>query len=211
MTAGYVDGSIRAFLDKLATSSPEPGGGSVAAMSGALGAGLVSMVASLTVGKEKYAGVQEEIQSLLAASEQVRSDLQVLVQRDTEVYGAVSEAMKLPRDTEQQKAERDKKMQAALKEAAKVPLTIAEQSLKVAELSLTAADIGNVNAVSDAGVAVLLADAAAQSAALNVKINIGWISDEAFNRSAWRRVVEILAAAAGLRERVMAMTYEKLG
>ncbi|MCJ7797692.1 MAG: cyclodeaminase/cyclohydrolase family protein [Thermoleophilia bacterium] len=211
MTAGYVDGSIRAFLDKLATSSPEPGGGSVAAMSGALGAGLVSMVASLTVGKEKYAGVQEEIQSLLAASEQVRSDLQVLVQRDTEVYGAVSEAMKLPRDTEQQKAERDKKMQAALKEAAKVPLTIAEQSLKVAELSLTAADIGNVNAVSDAGVAVLLADAAAQSAALNVKINIGWISDEEFNRSAWRRVEEILAATAGLRERVMTTTYEKLG
>ena len=104
MTTGYVDGTIRAFLDKLATSSPEPGGGSVAAMTGALGAGLVSMVASLTVGKEKYAGVQGEIQSLLAASEQVRSDLQDLVQRDTEVYGAVSEAMKLPRDTEQQKA-----------------------------------------------------------------------------------------------------------
>ena len=85
-----MDGTIKAFLDKLATSSPEPGGGSVAAMTGALGAGLVSMVASLTVGKEKYAGVQAEIQSLLAASEQVRADLQVLVQRDTEVYGAYS-------------------------------------------------------------------------------------------------------------------------
>ncbi len=211
MTTGYVDGTIKAFLDKLATSSPEPGGGSVAAMTGALGAGLVSMVASLTVGKEKYAGVQAEIQSLLAASEQVRSELQVLVQRDTEVYGAVAEAMKLPRDTEQQKAERDATMQVALKEAAKVPLTIAEQSLKVAELSLTGAEIGNVNAVSDAGVAVLLADAAAQSAALNVKINVGWIEDQEFNRSTWQRVEEILSATAGLRERVMTLTYEKLG
>jgi len=211
VTAGYVDGTIRAFLDRLAASSPEPGGGSVAAMTGALGAGLVSMVASLTVGKGKYAGVQDEIQSLLATSERVRSDLQDLVQRDTEVYGAVSEAMKLPRDTDEQKTERDEKMQAALKEAARVPLTIAEQSLKVAELSLTAADIGNVNAVSDAGVAVLLADAAAQSAALNVKINMGWISDEEFNRSVWLRVEEILAATSGLRERVMTMTYEKLG
>jgi len=211
VTTGYVDGTIKAFLDKLATSSPEPGGGSVAAMTGALGAGLVSMVASLTVGKEKYAGVQAEIQSLLAASEQVRADLQVLVQRDTEVYGAVAEAMKLPRDTEQQKAERDATMQVALKEAAKVPLTIAEQSLKVAELSLTGAEIGNVNAVSDAGVAVLLADAAAQSAALNVKINVGWIEDQEFNRSTWQRVEEILAATAGLREQVMTLTYEKLG
>jgi len=180
-------------------------------MTGALGAGLVSMVASLTVGKVDYSGVQMEIRSLLTDSERVRSDLQDLVQRDTEVYGAVSAAMKLPRDTAEQKAERNEKMQAALKEAAKVPLTIAEQCLKVAELSLTGAEIGNVNAVSDAGVAVLLADAGAQSAALNVKINIGWINDEEFNRSSWQRVEEILAATAGLRQRVMMLTYEKLG
>ncbi len=211
MTAGYVDGSIRAFLDKLSTSSPEPGGGSVAALAAALGAGLVSMVASLTVGKEKYAGVQGQIQELLQASEAIRETLQGLVQRDTEVYGAVSAAMKLPRETEGQKAERERLMQAALVEAAKVPLSIAEQSLKVAELSLTAAEIGNVNAVSDAGVAVLLADAAAQSAALNVKINIGWISDSGFNESSWQRVGEILDATADLRSRVMALTYEKLG
>lgn len=211
MTAGYVDGSIRAFLDKLATSSPEPGGGSVAALAAALGAGLVSMVASLTIGKEKYAAVQDEIHALLAASEQVRADLQDLVQRDTEVYGAVSLAMKLPRDTERQKAEREEKMQAALKEAATVPLTIAEQALKVAELSVIAAEIGTVNAVSDAGVAVLLADAAAQSAALNVKINTGYITDGGFNASCGSRVDEILGATARLREQVVATTYEKLG
>lgn len=211
MTDGYIDGSIRAFLDKLATSSPEPGGGSVAALAGALGAALVSMVASLTVGKEKYADVQDDIKVLLGRSEAVREALQELVQRDTEVYGAVSEAMKLPRDTEEQKEARDRLMQAALVEAAKVPLAIAEQSLAVAELSLTAGEIGNVNAVSDAGVAVLLADAAAQSAALNVKINIGWIADEAFNSASWGRVQQILTETAQLRESVMALTYEKLG
>ncbi|MHB9149612.1 MAG: cyclodeaminase/cyclohydrolase family protein [Thermoleophilia bacterium] len=211
MTDGYIDGSIRAFLDKLATSSPEPGGGSVAALAAALGAGLVSMVAGLTVGKEKYAEVQDDIKVLLGRSEAVRDALQESVQKDTEVYGAVSAAMKLPRDTDEQKVARDRLMQAALVEAAKVPLAIAEQALTVAELSLTAAEIGNVNAVSDAGVAVLLADAAAQSAALNVKINIGWIQDEAFGETTWSRVQEILAETAALRVSVMGLTYEKLG
>lgn len=208
---GYIDGSIRAFLDKLATSSPEPGGGSVAALAAALGAGLVSMVASLTVGKEKYAEVQDDVKALLDRSETVRAALQELVQKDAEVYGAVSEAMKLPRDTDEQRVARDRLMQAALVEAAKVPLAIAEQALTVAELSLTAGEIGNVNAVSDAGVAVLLADAAAQSAALNVKINVGWIQDEAFNDASWSRVQEILGKTAALRVSVMGLTYEKLG
>jgi formiminotetrahydrofolate cyclodeaminase len=207
----YVDGSIRAFLDKLAGSSPEPGGGSVAALVGALGAGLVSMVASLTVGKEKYAGVQDQIQALLAESESVRESLQQLLQLDTEVYGAVSVAMKLPRDTEEQKTARDAQMQVALKAAAGVPLDIAEQALLVARLSLTAGEIGNVNAVSDAGVAVLLADAAAQSAALNVKINTGYITDAAYNEASWARVQAILAETGALSEQVMALTYQKLG
>ncbi|MCZ7662139.1 MAG: cyclodeaminase/cyclohydrolase family protein [Thermoleophilia bacterium] len=211
MAVPYVDGSIRAFLDKLATSSPEPGGGSVAALTGALGAGLVSMVAALTIGKEKYAGVQDRIEVLLGEAEAVRVSLQELLQRDTEVYGAVSEAMKLPRETEEQKSVRDARMQTALREAARVPLAIGEHSLRVARLSVTAAEIGNVNAVSDAGVAVLLAEAAAQSAALNVKINLGWISDAEFNRSSWDRVEAVLAETARLRAQVVAMTYEKLG
>jgi formiminotetrahydrofolate cyclodeaminase len=209
--AGYVDGSIRAFMDKLATSSPEPGGGSVAALTGALGAGLVSMVCSLTLGKEKYADVQDDIKSLLEASEAARVALQDLVQADTEAYGAFAAAMKLPRDTDEQKAARDRRMQETLLVAANVPLAIAEQSLVVAKLSLTAGQIGNVNAVSDAGVAVLLAESAAQSGALNVKINLGWIEDKAFTAAAWARIEAILAETADLRKEVMALTYEKLG
>lgn len=209
--AGYVDGSMRAFLDKLATASPEPGGGSVAAMTGALGAGLVSMVCSLTVGKEKYADVQDDIKTLLDKAEACRERLQSLIQEDTEAYGAFSAAMKLPKDTEEQKAERDRRMQETLLTAAKVPLSITEQALVVAQLSLTAGQIGNVNAVSDAGVAVLLADAAAQSGALNVKINLGWIEDKEFTRTTWERVQTILEETGRLRTQVMDLTYQKLG
>ncbi len=95
--------------------------------------------------------------------------------------------------------------------AAQVPLSITEQALVVAQLSLTAGQIGNVNAVSDAGVAVLLAEAAAQSGALNVKINLGWIEDKEFTRTAWERVQTILAETARLRTQVMDLTYQKLG
>jgi len=211
VSKSYVDGSIKAFLDKLATSSPEPGGGSVAALAGALGAGLVSMVANLTLGKEKYADVEDRVQLLLAEAEEVRAFLQDLVQSDTEAYAAVSAAMKLPRETEEQKAERDRRMQASLKEAANVPLAIGEQSLRVAQLSLTAAQIGNVNAVSDAGVAVLLADAAAESAALNVKINVGYISDQEYNQVSWARMQAIMDEVWQLRTKVLRLTYEKLG
>jgi len=211
VSKSYVEGSIKGFLDKLATSSPEPGGGSVAALAGALGAGLVSMVANLTLGKEKYADVEDRVQLLLAEAEEVRAFLQDLVQSDTEAYAAVSAAMKLPRATEDQKAERDRKMQESLKEAANVPLAIGEQSLRVAQLSLTAAQIGNVNAVSDAGVAVLLADAAAESAALNVKINVGYISDQEYNQVSWARMQAIMDEVWQLRQKVLRLTYEKLG
>ena len=207
----YVEKPMIAFLDKLASRSPEPGGGSVSALVAALGAALVSMVANLTLGKEKYADVQDEVEELLASSEGLRGELQVLIQKDTEVYAGVSAAFKLPRETEEEKAERKRRVQDALKLATEVPFEIAEKCLEVARLSETSALIGNVGAVSDAGVAVLLAEAAAQSAALNVKINVNSIDDEEFAQARWNRVRELLEEAAGLRERVLEMTYEKLG
>jgi len=207
----YVEKPMIVFLDKLASRSPEPGGGSVAALTGALGAALVSMVANLTLGKEKYAGVQDKVEELLASSEKLRGELQGLIQKDTEVYADVSAAFKLPRETEEEKAERAGRIQEALKLATEVPFEIAEKCLEAARLSETSAVIGNVGAVSDAGVAVLLAEAAAQSAALNVKINVNSIEDKGFSETKWDRVCEILEEAADLRERVVQMTYEKLG
>lgn len=207
----YVEKPMIVFLDKLASRSPEPGGGSVSALGGALGAALVSMVANLTLGKEKYADVQGQVEELLASSEKLRDELQGLIQKDTEVYADVSAAFKLPRETEEEKAERAERIQEALKLATEVPFEIAEKCLEVARLSETSAVIGNVGAVSDAGVAALLAESAAQSAALNVKINVNSIEDRGFADTKWDRIREILEEAADLRERVVQMTYEKLG
>jgi glutamate formiminotransferase/formiminotetrahydrofolate cyclodeaminase len=207
----YLEKPMVVFLDKLASRSPEPGGGSVSALVGALGAALVSMVGNLTLGKEKYADVQDKVEELLASSEKLRDELQRLIQKDTEVYADVSAAFKLPRETEEEKAERAARIQEALKLATEVPFEIGEKCLEVARLSETSAVIGNVGAVSDAGVAVLLAEAAAQSAALNVKINVNSIEDREFSDSKWARIQEILKETATLRERVVQLTYEKLG
>src|SRR5450756_3229183 len=167
----YLEGPMVGFVDRLASGSPEPGGGAASAAVAALGAALVSMVANLTVGKEKYADVQDRITELLDASEKARRELQDLVQEDTEVYAVLAAAFKMPRKTDEEKAKRNEAVQSALREATAVPYAIAEKCLEVAKLSEVAAEIGNVNAVSDAGVAALLAEAAARCAALNVKIN----------------------------------------
>jgi len=207
----YVKKPMIVFINKLASRSPEPGGGSVSALVGALGAALVSMVGNLTLGKEKYAEVQDQIEELLKSSEKLRDELQRLIQEDTEVYADVSVAFKLPRDTEEEKAVRAERIQKALKKATEVPFEIAEKCLEVARLSETSAEIGNVGAVSDAGVAVLLAEAAAQSAALNVKINVNSIEDQDFAEEKWSRIEEIFKETAELRGRVVKLTYEKLG
>lgn len=206
----YVQGTIESYLDKLASAEPEPGGGSVAALVGALGAALVTMVTDLTLGKEKYAAVQEDMTAIREAAEKLRAELQELVSLDADAYAAVAAAMKLPKDDETQKAERARLLQAALKGAAGAPLKVAQAALEVARLSLPAAEKGNPNAVSDAGVAVLLADSAAQSAALNVKINLAWIEDADFNATAWAQVEAILSEAARLRDIVLALTYSKI-
>ncbi|MBU4490404.1 MAG: cyclodeaminase/cyclohydrolase family protein [Actinobacteria bacterium] len=207
----YLEGSILGFMDKLAGSSPEPGGGAASALAAAVGAALVSMVANLTVGKEKYSDVQDRIRDLLVSSEEVRGLLQGLVQEDTEVYGVLSKAFKMPRETTEEKKARKEAVQAALKEATMVPYRIAEQCLEVARLSEVAADIGNVNAVSDAGVAALLAEAGARCAALNVKINLTSIDDDAFTSEKWTGTQDILSRVGELREKVVGVTYDKLG
>jgi formiminotetrahydrofolate cyclodeaminase len=143
-------------------------------------------------------------------AEAVRRRLESLVTLDALAYGKVATAMKLPRDDGAQKEARRRVLQTALQGAAEVPLEVAETALEVAKLALPAAEKGNVNGVSDAGVAALLADAAAQSAALNVKINLAWIEDEDFKHDAWARIEAVLSEAARLRDIVMALTYSKI-
>ena len=207
----YIEQPLRYFMDKLASKSPEPGGGSVAALVGSLGAALVSMVSNLTLGKEKYKDVQPQIDALLKESEKLRGEMQDLIQKDTEAYGSLSEVYKMPKNTDAEKAARTVKMQEALKKACQVPFEIGLKSLDVAKLAERAAEIGNVAAVSDAGVAVLLAQACAQSAALNVKINVNSIKDESYNKATWSRMEDVLTQVAALEKSVMATTYKKMG
>jgi formiminotetrahydrofolate cyclodeaminase len=207
----YLEGPMMGFIDRLASGAPEPGGGAASAAAAALGAALVSMVANLTIGKEKYADVRDRVAELLEASEKTRGELQELVQKDTEVYGVLAAAFKMSRETDEEKARREDAVQSALREATAVPFAIAEKCLEVAKLSEVAAEIGNVNAVSDAGVAALLAEAGAQCAALNVKINLNSIDDERFSREKWEAIEDILSRAQELRDRVVKVTYEKLG
>ena len=207
----YIDQPIRHFLDKLASKAPEPGGGSVAALTGSLGAGLVSMVCSLTLGKEKYKDVQPQVEALIKESEKLRGEMQDLIQKDTEVYGGLSEVYKMPKNTDAEKAARTAQMQVALKKACQVPFEIGLKSLEVAQLAQRAAEIGNVAAVSDAGVAVLLAQACAQSAALNVKINVNSIKDDAYNKETWSKMEAVLKQVAALEKSVMETTYKKMG
>ena len=199
------------FLDKLSSKSPEPGGGSAAALVGAEGAALVGMVCYLTLGKEKYADVQADIEKLRDASESARADLQRLLQEDTEAFAEASAAYKLPKDTDEQKAARDKAIQSGLKKATEVPFAIGGKSLEVARLSVIAAEKGNKGAVSDAGVAVLFAESAVQAAALNVRINLVSIKDPAYVEEKWTKMQAMLKEAGELKEIVMKITYEKIG
>jgi len=207
----FINEPLKYFLDQLASSAPVPGGGSVAALTGALGAGLVTMVSSLTLGKEKYKDVQPQIEVLLKESEKVRAEMQDLIQKDIDVFGSLSEVYKMPKNTDAEKAARNDNIQEVLKKACQVPFDIGVKSLEVAKLAQRAAEIGTTAAVSDAGVAVLLARACAQSAALNVKININSIKDEAYNQATWSRMQDILKQVEDLEKSVLATTYRKMG
>jgi glutamate formiminotransferase/formiminotetrahydrofolate cyclodeaminase len=168
------------FIEEVASKRPVPGGGSVAATSGAMSAALLSMVCGLTIGKRKYQEVEEELKEVLQTVGRLKEELKELVVKDAESYQRVMDARKLTRHTEIEEKRRDAAIQEATKQAASIPLKVMEKSLEVLKLSRTVAEKGNVNAVSDAGVAALMAGAAILGAGYNVKINLGSIEDENF-------------------------------
>lgn len=210
MTEKLTTKPVTTFLDELASSAPAPGGGSVAALAGALGAALVSMVCNLTVGKPKYADVQDDIQALLEQSEALRHELVNLLEADVQVYTSVSKAYKMPRDTEEEKAARQEAIQAALKEATTVPMKVAVACAKILDLCTPAAEKGNVNAVSDAGVAALMAEAGLRSAALNALINLGAIKDEDFVNKERTRLHALLEGKPALKDKIYELVVAKL-
>jgi glutamate formiminotransferase/formiminotetrahydrofolate cyclodeaminase len=198
------------FLDRLAGASPTPGGGSVAALSGALGAALVSMVAALTIGKKKYAEVEEAIKEIRKDSEALRSRLTRLIERDAEAFEAVMHAYKMPRGNEGEEMARSAAIQRSLLAASQVPLETIERALEVIELAERAAEIGNVNAVSDAGVAAYMGEAAARGAALNVRINAKGLSDERAGRELNEKTDALLDAVRRRTAAVEAIVHGRL-
>jgi len=205
-----IDRKVSNFLDELASNSPTPGGGSVAALAGALGAALISMVGNLTVGKKKYEDVEEDIKKIISSSEKLRYELSQLIEEDVKVFNNFMATYKMPKDTEDEKKMRTKKIQEALVEAAKVPLKTAYKCLDILSLSKEVAEKGNINVISDAGVAVLMAEAALESAILNVKINLSMIKDEKIRTELSSSIKELLLKENGQKEEVLEIVESKM-
>lgn len=190
---------IATFFDDVAGPTPTPGGGTVAAFVGALATTLATMVANLTLGKKKYAEHAGAMRELKRRAEGLRGLLLGLSRRDSEAFEGVLAARRLPQTTAEEQAERDKAMVRAELDASRVPLETAEACLEVLELAGMAAERGNVNACTDAGVAGLLARAAAEGALLNVEINLKSLPESADKEqveAGLRRVREALGPAA---------------
>ncbi|HZS94047.1 MAG TPA: cyclodeaminase/cyclohydrolase family protein [Chloroflexota bacterium] len=165
------------FLDDLSSDAPVPGGGSVAALSAALGAALVSMVGGLTVGRKRYADVEKEAGELQATARELMRRSSRLIDEDASAFRRVSEAMSLPRDTDEAKSERTAQIQTALKGATEPPLETMRVARDVMLLAQRIAAIGNKSAISDAASAALMAAAAFEAARLNVEINLASVHD----------------------------------
>ncbi len=202
--------TIAEFLDGLASSSPTPGGGGAAAISGAMGAALVSMVCNLTIGKKKYVEVEAELQEVLARSEALRAELTGMIADDVRAFDAVMGAYGLPKATDDEKAARAAKIQEALREATDVPLACCRACRKVIDLALVTAEKGNLNVVSDAGVAVLSAFAGLRSAALNVWVNAKGLEDRAFAETRLSELEGLLGEVGALNERVFEIVKGKV-
>lgn len=204
------DKPVTAFLDELASSAATPGGGSAAAIMGGMGAALVSMVCNLTIGKKAYVEVEGDMKDLLAKVEALRAQLTDFIRADVEAFDGLMAAYGLPKDTDEQKAARSAAIQEGLKKATDAPLACARACADVIALSRVAAEKGNTNVVSDAGVAALAAVAALRSAALNVDINVPSIKDADFAASRRAETDALLAKWVAEADRVVEVVKSKL-
>lgn len=174
----YLEGSMRQYLDDAAAGKDAPGGGSVSAVGGALGASMASMVCNFTIGREKFADVEKRVKEILAKAEDVRAKMSRYIDEDVEQYKKVTAAYKMPKETDEQKSERRAAIQEALKSAMSVPLeTFRESHSLILDLK-DLVEIGNPNLISDVGVSAIFLQAAMDGALLNISINLKYIKDE---------------------------------
>ena len=199
------------FIASVASPTPAPGGGSVAAHAAALAAALAQMVAGLTIGKKKYAAVENEMKEIALQAAALVNELSALVARDASAYGAVMAAYKLPGDNEADAAAKKQALTQALLGAAEVPLETARACVRVLELAAAVAARGNTNAVYDAGVAALLADAACKGAVYNVRINVSALDDKSKGARLIEECGRLLKLAAERVQSVTALVERAIG
>ena len=204
------DTAVEPFLDALASQAATPGGGSAAAIIGAMGAALVSMVCNLTIGKKKYAEVEGEMKDVLAKSDALRLKLTGMIEDDVTAFDAVMAAYGMAKESDADKAAREKAIQAALKQATEVPLRCCHAAREVIDLAAIASAKGNLNVISDAGVAVLAAYAALRSAALNVFTNARMITDKIFAEAKLKELHALLEGAESATEKAYGVVKDKL-
>jgi glutamate formiminotransferase/formiminotetrahydrofolate cyclodeaminase len=202
--------SVSGFLASVASANPVPGGGSVAAHAGALAAALAQMVTGLTIGKKKYAAVEAEMKEAALKAVALGNTLASLVKRDAEAYSLVSEAHKLPKEPADAAARRSEAVTNALLKAAEVPLETARASAEVAQIALLVAEKGNANAVTDAGVAALLAEAACRGADYNVRINVTALDDKSRGAGLAAESKKLVKKVADLAAKVAAKVESSL-
>ncbi|HKM28250.1 MAG TPA: cyclodeaminase/cyclohydrolase family protein [Anaerovoracaceae bacterium] len=176
----FTDKSCKEFAEILASKSAVPGGGGASALVGALGTALGNMVGSLTVGKPRYAAVEEDVMRLMAHAKTLQEDLLALVERDAEVFEPLSKAYGMPKDSEEEKAEKEKVMAICLRDACEVPMEIMKKCCEAIDLHEDFAAKGSVIAISDVGVGVIFCKAALQGASLNVFINTKAMTDREY-------------------------------
>lgn len=198
------------FYDEVASSSPAPGGGSVAASAGALGAALAAMVCRLTVSKKKYANVKDELGKVRDRADQLRQELTELIDTDKNAFDSVMDAFALPKSNDQESDRRESAIQDATKGATRVPLTVMKKGLEVLELTSTVATKGNENSITDAGVAALMAHAAVEGAGYNVRVNLTSITDQQFVSEINEQLSSVIERSRTVAESVRGVVESKL-
>ena len=203
----FLSGSVQQYLEQLASGAPVPGGGSAAALSGAMGAALLSMSANFTVGREKYAAFDAAASAVLAEAEAIRPVLQQLMEKDAEAFAQYGAATALPKSTDEEKAVRKNAIRDATRESAKVPMEIARKCRRLLELAGTLAVNCNPNLVSDVAVASHLALAGFHSALINVRVNLKYLDDADFVGAMEAELAPMAHNAPKLAQAALASSY----
>ena len=195
--------TIKEFLEKIASNSPAPGGGSVAALSAALAASLTEMVAKLTIGKKGYEAVEDEMKAVARDAVKFKHKLVQAIDKDSDAYKDVITAIKLPGSTEAEKRNREKAIQNGLKQATLIPMAVAEDAARVMELAGRAIAKGNKNTIPDGAVGVMMAKTAILSALYNAKINLSSIKDNTFIEKISRQIKGLEAKVLGREKELL--------